>query len=1527
MSGAGEVERVFPLTPLQRGMLLHSVTDADRVVYLNQAVFELTGRLDPAGLRSAWEATVAHHPALRTAFVWEGIDEPLQAVRPRVALPWRELDWRDGDAGGERLERYLEDDRARPLDLAAAPVMRLVLIRRADDRWWLVWSHHHLLLDGWSGALVLDEVFARYRAKRTGTDRPVAGFPPFWDYVAWLADRDPGAGDAYWRGRLAGFAEPTPLPGAAVAPRREGGFGEVHAPVPGPVADRLRELCRRRRVTLATVVQAAWALVLSRHAGRPDVLFGSMVSGRPAELPGADRMVGLLSNTLPVRVRVDDRLAVGEWLAGFQADLVAAREFEDSPLSRVQQHSEVPGGTPLFQSVVAVENYPVPQASGDPGELAMTGREFRERPHYPLALAVTVGDEMSFRLYVDWRWYDEPAVNRLAAQLGTALDALAGADDKALVGDLSVLPEAELALLASWAPGDAGSPLGRTVGEVFDDCATRHAGRPALWHAGAAISYAQLRERVHRLAGHLAAAGIGPEDPVAVLLPRTPALPVALLGTIRAGGAAVPMDPGYPPARIAALIRSSGARLLLTADETADVLPGDLGVPVLRLDRDGTPPGESSAPAPPPVQPDGLVYVIHTSGSTGEAKGVMATHAGVLNHLGWLQREFPIGPGERVAQRTSVSFDMSVWEVYWPLLTGACLIVPEAGPTDPEALAAELTQAGVTVTAVVPAALRAILADPERRFPPGLSTVFVAGEALPPGLLADLRRVTGARGMNGYGPTETSVVSVAWPLPDRAPDRIPIGRPVSGLVAHVLDSELRRVPVGAAGELYLAGAGIARGYLRRPGLTAERFVPDPFTTGSARMYRTGDVARWLPDGTLECLGRVDDQVKVRGYRVELGEIEASLAEHPAVRHAAVTVHGDGAGTGPKLAGYVVPRDEPVPVGDLREFLTHRLPEHMVPAHLVWLPELPTTTSGKVDRRALPAPDGVRPDLGAPFVPPRTEVERLLTEIWADVLGVDRVGVEDNFFELGGDSIMSLLVVSRAVRAGLRITVRQFFDHQVVASLATVAERVTGAADEPAAGRPRVAALTPVQQWFFGHRFARPGHWNMCMLLAVDPASAVDGPTLAERLRPVVAGLIDRHEALRTRFPADADGGHRLEVLPPGATDDTGLVRLVRMPDGGDWAGVCAEAMTVEFVLDEPLLLRVAVVDGGTPDRLRLALVAHHLVVDGVSWRILLEDLRTGYEQVVAGDPVRLAPAGTPPSGWAYALSRLAAEPAVAADATFWRAQTGADLPAARAPGGALERDVVHEDYHLPAEETRQLLREVPRAYRTDVQDVLLTALTLALARLTGRREVRLAVEGHGREQHLVPGTDLSRTVGWLTAIAPIRLTLPETDELPASLIAVKEQLRAIPHEGLSYGLLRYCVPEQVVAADDPVISVNYLGQVDASPAAGGRAGTLRLGTAPEPVPPAHHPANRRPFPLELTGVTVGGRLRLTFSRDRSADTGEARALAEETLVALRELIAHCAGGGTGRYSPSDFPESGLDQAQLDSLVGELTELG
>ena len=1065
-------------------------------VYVGQMSFTLRGALEREALRRAWEGVLERYSALRTAFVDSPAGGAVQVVRRRVALPWVEEDWRPRSAAGqeEAVQAYLAEDRARGFEPERAPLTRVALLRTGEAEHVLVWSFHQMVLDGWSLPLVFRDVMALYQAARGGGEARLERAGLFREYMEWLSRQDLEEAERYWRGVLAGFTAPTPLVLKGAEAGAEPGVGVAEARLTEEGTRAVQAAARRCGVTVNTVLQGAWALLLSRYAGEEDVVFGTTVSGRPTELEAVEEMVGLFINTLPVRVEVRPEAELGAWLREVQARSVALREREFTPLVQVQGWSEVARGAPLFESIVVFENYPVDLARAAPPrrELEVAQRDVREQGTLPLAVVGTLRSELVVRVQYQRSRFGAGAVERLAGHLETVLETMAAGPGRRL-SELSLLRGAERAqVLEEWNRTERPYPREICIHELFEAQVRERPGVAALVWGGLELTYAELDARANRLAHHLAGLGVGPESRVGVLLERGPELIVSLLAVLKAGGCYVPLDPGYPAERLELMLADSGAEVLLSRSELSSALAGS-GRRVVCLD------GAAEALASEPVEAprsgataENLAYMVYTSGSTGKPKGVMVAHRHVVQLV--CETDYVrFRPGDRVAQASNASFDALTFETWGAFLGGATLVgIDRDVLLSPAALRAFLAEERITTLYQTTALLNQLSREQPGIFAP-LREVLFGGQASDADRVRALLR-TGKpqRLLHMYGPTETTAWC-SWEEVEHVDAdalTVSVGRPTGNQRIYLLDSALNPVPVGVPGEAYVGGAGVVRGYLERPGLTAERFVPDPFTREpGARMYRTGDRLRWRREGKLEFMGRLDEQVKIRGFRIELGEVESVVAAHEAVREARVVVREDAPGE-QRLVAYVVGEVEAEVV---RAYLRQSLPEYMVPAAIVTLERLPLTPNGKLDRKALPAPEYGSGE--ERYVAPRTPVEEVLAGTWAEVLHLERVGVEENFFELGGHSLLATRVVSRVRQAfGVELPLRALFEVPTVAGLAGRVEALLQAGGEgtqapPLAALPRDGAALPLS-------FAQQRLWFIDQL---EPGSAAYNMPYALRL--------------------------------------------------------------------------------------------------------------------------------------------------------------------------------------------------------------------------------------------------------------------------------------------------------------------------------------------------------------------------------------------------------------------------------------------
>ena len=1549
----------YALTPTQAGMLYHALqAGPGSGVDIQQISLFLPEALEASTWIQAFEQVTARHATLRTRLRWEGVDEPCQDVFEAVVLPAHCVDWRDFEPETQRdlLLEQAASERERGFDLSQAPLMRLFLAQLADDSWMVIWTFHHLILDGRAFAGVLREVFEAYDALRLGEPADDVPGRPFEDYVRQLQGMDMLAAEAFWRRVLHGFRHPTtvPLPRPdpqTLAERRDGPrYGARQARLPSELSRALRLRAALLNVGVGTLVHTAWAILLQRYAAVDEVVFGTTRScAHLLPVDGSDAR-GVFINTVPLRVSVPAEATVPAAVAGVRAAQLEMRPFEWAPLSRIQTWSESDRSRPLFDSLVVYDHESLGQRMRQLGG-AWNRRhvDYVGQTSYPLTLVAYGDDEILLRLEFDRERFADPAMQRM---LGHVRMLLGGLADEQLghVHELPWLSVDEQAALTAPSTLAPPFPRGPLLHRWFEDQVRRTPHAPALTGSDAQgrrveLSYAQLNERANRLAHQLRARGVRPNHLVGLRTERNVELVIGLLAILKAGGAYLPLDPVYPIERAAFMVQDAGVQLVLTQ---ASLRPGLSALPVQTVCIDDASAADFSDAQDPETlnAPDDLAYVIYTSGSTGVPKGVRISHHNVCRLFASTHRWFGFDGRDVWTLFHSYAFDFSVWELWGALLYGGRLVVvDQALSRDVEAFRDLLVRERVTVLNQTPTAFRRLveLCSQGEAVPLSLRYVVFGGEALELQMLrpwfdrfGDLRPSL----VNMYGITETTVHVTYRPITRADVDAglgSVIGVPIPDLRVLLLDARLQPVPIGVPGELVVAGAGVSAGYLNRAELTDQRFVPDPFADDpAARLYRSGDLARWLESGELEYLGRIDQQVKIRGFRIELGEIESRLVRHPAVRQCAVVAREDTPGDKRLVAYLVLSADAPAVIDECRQQLRDALPDYMVPAHFVCLDVLPLTANGKLDQRALPPPQEAR--LSTPSqTAARTPLEAALVEIWQSVLRLDAVGIHDHFMDLGGDSILSIQVLARCRQRGLPFTLKELYERPTIAELAAgvsvaamaplphavapvahpAEAAVQAPAETPAAEPVGVDALTPIQHWFFEQAFEAAHHWNQSFLFELDGAVATD--TLAAAW----AALVRAHAALRTGFRTGPDG--RWHARPgTAAFAPLEVVDLSDVPEAELSRAIEERCADIQAGLDveHGPLARALHLRCGTDRAARLLIAVHHLAVDGVSWRLLVEDFEAAVLAIRNGDALPVVAPSTSVGDWALALAAFTRNsPAIAASLPYWRAVAqarGWSLPVVVPATGA--GTAAQSCVRLSVEQTRMLLTRLPvRQASAPIAAALLSALMRALRVWTAASPLRIDLEGHGRDPIDAP-IDLARTVGWFTSLYPVALELAPQADARVAFDAVEQQLQQVPDKGRSYGLLRYLADDPQLArtlsavAPAPVL-FNYLGQFDAVV-----AGSSLLRFAHESTGPWRSPRARRTHALEVIAWVREGCLEVQWHHDAEALLPEA---VERVAQAMRRsLLELLQGLDSPAVSPAPrMARSLADEAPSTGLPG------
>jgi len=1106
-----KVESVYPLSPMQEGMLFHTLYAPESGVYCVQQVNPMRQRLNVDAFARAWQQVVDRHAALRTSFVWKDLKKPVQVVEKKLMVQVTELDWRDlsADERERQLQEFLTEDRARGFDLSTPPLMRLTLIREDEDAYKFVSSWHHILMDGWSSSLVAQEARSFYAALCKGDEPALRHVRPFQDYIAWLKRQDQTKAEAYWRRALKGFTSPTRIGlmtqhgGSEQTGKR---YGEVHVKLSTEASAALQAAATKHRLTLNTLAQGAWAVLLSRHSNESDVLFGTVVSGRPAELPGVETMVGLFINTLPVRVQLDGSAGVWEWLRSLQGEQAEARRYEYTPLVQAQGWSDVPRGVNMFETLFVFENYSKRKSQPEPGSRESEPERVRiyEQVNYPLTIVVVPDAQLTIEVSYDCARLGAQGARQILTHYTRLLESLVHAEDSTRVSDLEMLSvEERRQLLSGW--NDTATEYSRWhIPALFEKQVELRGESPAVVYGQESLSYAELNRRANRLAHYLRRLGVSDGAFVGICVERGVEMIVGVLAILKAGGAYVPLDPSYPKQRLYFMLKDARISLLVTLRKLLNELPEhDARAVCMDADWDAIASESDDNPAAGDVDSEKIAYIIYTSGSTGTPKGVMIPQR-AINRLVLNTDYVTLRSGDRIAQVSNFSFDAVTFEIWGALLCGGCLVgISSETLLSPKDFAREIRERDITAMFLTTALFNQIVLDDPSAFQT-VRHLLVGGEALDPKRVRDvlLSGRKPERLLNAYGPTESTTFAT-WheigEVAEGAPS-VPIGLPLANTTTYILDQQLSPVPAGAPGDLYIGGDGLAHGYLNRPALTAEKFVPDPFGgKPGSRLYRTGDLVRRRSSGEIEFIGRHDGQIKLRGFRIELEEIERSLSEHPQVRGCAVVVREDSAGDD-WLVAYVIADEYVAPSSSqLRGFLKEKLPEYMVPSAFVVIDSLPLTPNGKLDRRALPDVPEVTQARETPFIAPRNEMELKLVQIWEDVFGTGPIGVTDNFFELGGHSLLAVRLAAQIHKQfGKSVALAVLLEEGNIANLAKVLQPETG--DTPYSPLVAIRARGERRPFFCVHAIGGQvlGYYHLARWLGPDqPFYGLQAPFLTE----------------------------------------------------------------------------------------------------------------------------------------------------------------------------------------------------------------------------------------------------------------------------------------------------------------------------------------------------------------------------------------------------------------------------------------------
>ncbi|QKJ77919.1 non-ribosomal plipastatin synthetase PpsC [Bacillus subtilis] len=1503
-----EKQETYPVSSAQKRIYVLQQLEDGGTGYNMPAVLELEGKLNPERMDRAFQELIKRHESLRTSFEQDAGGDPVQRIHDEVPFTLQTT------VLGERTEQEAAAAFIKPFDLSQAPLFRAQIVKVSDERHLLLVDMHHIISDGVSVNILIREFGELYNNRKLPALRI-----QYKDYAVWQEGFKTGDAyktqGAYWLKQLEGELPVLDLPADHVRPPVRSFAGDkVSFTLDQEVASDLHKLARENGSTLYMVLLAAYTAFLSRLSGQEDIIVGSPIAGRPHK--DLEPILGMFVNTLALRTRPEGGKPFVQYLQEVRETALEAFEHQDYPFEELVDKLELTrdmSRNPLFDVMFVLQN--MDQESLELDELCLkpaanNGHQTskfdltlyaQEQPHGLLTFQMEFSTDLYKKKTIEkWLQY---FINMLLSIIK---------DNKAALGTINILNEDETHyLIHELNRTKIDYPRNETISRLFEMQAEQTPNAVAIVSDTQVFTYEDLNSWANQIASVLQIKGVGPDSVVALLTGRTPELIAGMLGILKAGGAYLPIASDLPVERIAYMLSDSGAALLLQSEKTEkqrlDIECEQIIIEDIQKQGE-TKNVDSSA------GPHSLAYIIYTSGSTGKPKGVMIEQRSVIR-LVKNSNYITFTPEDRLLMTSSIGFDVGSFEIFGPLLNGAALHLSDQQTfLDSHQLKRYIEHQGITTIWLTSSLFNHLTEQNEQTFSQ-LKHLIIGGEALSPSHVNRIRNVCPEVSIwNGYGPTENTTFSTCLHIQKTYELSIPIGRPVGNSTAYILNQWGVLQPVGAVGELCVGGDGVARGYLGRPDLTKEKFVPHPFAPGD-RLYRTGDLARWLPDGTIEYVGRIDDQVKVRGYRVELGEIESALRQIDGVKEAAVLART--AQTGSKeLFGYISVKAG-TNAEQVRSLLARSLPNYMIPAYIIEMENLPLTSNGKLNRKALPEPNFTS---NQTYAPPRNDLEDQLVLIWQEVLGIQRIGIEDSFFELGGDSIKALQVSARLGRYGLSLQVSDLFRHPKIKDLSPLIRKSERIIEQgPIQGD---VPWTPVQQWFFSQDIEERHHFNQSVMLFHS------GRLSENALRPALKKLAEHHDALRMVYRNDDrrwiqinQGIHESQLYSLRISD-------LSQSESGWETQIKQEVADLQqsINLQEGPLLHAALFKTLTGDYLFLAI--HHLVVDGVSWRILLEDLSAGYQQAAAGQTIQLPPKTDSYQEYARRIQEYAQTSKLIREEAYWRSieeQQAAELPY-EIPHhlniDSSKRDSL--SFSLTEADTAVLLQNVNYAYGTDTQDILLTAASLAICEWTGGSKLRIAMEGHGRE-HILPELDISRTVGWFTSMYPALISFENhRDELGTAVKTVKDTLGRIPNKGVGYGMLKYLThPENksITFSKTPEISFNYLGQFNDIE----RQDTFRpssLGSGKDIT----HTWKREQI-IEMSAMAADKKLHFNLSYPPTRfHRNTMEQLINRIEHFLLDIMKHCAGQQKAEKTLSDFSSQSLTAEDLDSISSLVEEL-
>ncbi|HMR40461.1 MAG TPA: amino acid adenylation domain-containing protein [Ignavibacteria bacterium] len=1528
----------------QKALYFLYLNDPESPAYNVAFTARILSEVNVNAFRKALQKLINRHPSLRTNyFVKDGV--PVQEIHG-----YKEVYFEEINASGlseTELREKVKRTSIIPFDLESGDLIKTYLFKISDGEYVLLTGIHHIANDGFSMSVLLNELKYFYEIETGHKNEPLPALQyKYTDYIKELDEfinSDKGNTEwEYWKEELSGELPVLNLPADKSRPPSQTFKGSTeYFHLEPELVNKLKNLAREEGTTLFVTLLSAYELFLHRYTGQDDIIVGTPTSGRFHTK--FENIIGYFINPVAIRSNFEGDPVFKDYLSQVKKKVLNAITNEDLPFSLIVDRLHLkrdPSRSAVFQTFFGLQRLTgsdnlqeiiVPgnkNAKARWGDLDLRPFEISQQEgQFDLTLEFAEGKEVfsgAFKYNTDL--FERETVREMAVNFNNLLNSIVDGKDKK-ISELEILSSVEKDLILNkWNDTDFEFKETAILHKLFEKQAEKTPDNAALVYEGISLSYHELNTRSNQLANYLIRLGAGSGTLIGLCIERSAEMVIGLLGILKSGSAYIPIDTDYPQSRIEFMINDSNAKIIITQKSIADKFPNKRSNILIFDDAISEFQKEDSNYPDVNIDINDPAYVIYTSGSTGTPKGVIISHRSISNHMLWMKEVFRPDESDSVLQKTPFSFDASVWEFYLPLISGGKLVMakPE-GHMDMPYLTETIIKNNITILQLVPSLLRMLLEEKNFSSCKSLINVFCGGEALTYDLQEKLFSKLKVNFYNLFGPTEATIDSTYFKCESSYESRtIPVGKPVYNAKAYILDKYRKPVPAGVSGELYLGGVNIAKGYLNNPELTKERFSEDVFTKNSdGKLYRTGDIARYLKDGNIEFLGRADHQVKFRGFRIELGEIETRLTGHSAVRNSVVIIREDKPGNQRLTAYFTVKENSKVDSQDLKDHLRDFLPAYMIPSDFIELKEIPLTPNLKIDRDALPEPDKI--ELSSDNIAiPELPVEKILLKIWKEILGEENIGIKDNFFNLGGDSIISIQIISKAGLEGIKITPKQMFKYQTIAELAGVVEYKEIGIDSEVNITGEIP-LTPAQHWFFGKDLVHPDFYNHSMLLRVPK-------DLSEvHLGKVFTEITKHHDGLRSKFTKDQNDWKQIIPEQDIMVQNIFSVKDIRKSDIGEIKNDIAELQS-SINLENGILIKSRLYRLENSEEDRLLIIIHHLVTDGISWRILLDDIYNGYKQLSNGEEIRSGPKTTSLKTWGELLIEYSESEQLTEEKDYWLKLSGekyknipADFSQTKDLNTIGSSDTVTIEFDT--DKTELLQKEVPKAYNTQINDILLTALITAYNNWSNENKLLIDLEGHGREE-LFENADLSDTTGWFTSIYPVMLNTFNANsniaEISETIKSIKESLRQTPCKGFGFGILKYIgkdksLKDKLTSMPEREVIFNYLGQFNEIISKGSD-----WKTGKQSLKLSQNKENKRDHLIEINSLIIYDKLKMDFVYSTNFHKKETIELfADLYKRSLEKLIAHCTKDETGGITPSDFSSSGLNQQELDNLLANL----